>query len=206
MRKLLTLYARATPGEYNIGELLREYPELLRRLGVDGIDLEGDDAELALQLASAIGRYKKLTISARADGNSSRAQHAALSMAKAACHEKERVVVDTPLLLGDLLADRSKKFIRFELNTTRIDISRLLLLRSRVVLRTFPETVSSLDHRGLHLAWRDGRGGLNIRHQVVDRGDAVLQVDLRASSSRAMKKNDIGPVLLAEVLTSLGFV
>lgn len=57
-RELLTLYARAGHGEHNIGAFFRDHPELAAGLGV--LDLDRDDADLALQLAPTIGKYKNL--------------------------------------------------------------------------------------------------------------------------------------------------
>lgn len=201
-RELLTLYARAGRGEYNIGAFLRERPRLAGRLGL--LDLDRDDADLALQLAPALGQYKRRLADEQAGERRARAERAARALAASARHRLERADLDPANLLGDLLADSSKKFIGFELTGVRVLILRSLLLRARVPLRGFPDVAACIDERGLHLLWRGGRGGLNLRPQAEERGAAVLLVDLRPARTPRMGRP--GPVLLAEVLASLGFV
>ncbi len=201
-RELLTLYARAGRGEYNIGAFLREHPELAARLG--GLDLERDDADLALQLAPAIGQYKRHVAHDQAGERGARAERAARALAGSARHRLERVELDPAILLGDLLADGSKKYIGFELTGVRVVVARQLLLRARMALRPFPDVTATIDEKGLRLGWRGGRGGLHFRPQLEERGAAVLLVDLRVPVQRRSPARS-GPVLLAEVLANLGF-
>lgn len=203
-RELLTLYARAGHGEHNIGAFLRERPDLVARLGL--VDLDCDDADLALQLAPTIGRYKRRVAHEHAGERAARAERAARELAASARHRLERVELAPEILLCDLLADGTKKYVGFELTGVRVVVPRQLLLRARAALRAFPNVAACIDEQGLHLTWRDGRGGLNLRPQLEERGSAILLVDLRARARRSWQAGHPGPVLLAEVLANLGFV
>lgn len=197
------MYARAGRAEYNISAFLRERPELVARLGE--LELDRDDADLALQLAPAIGKYKRRVAREQAGGREARAKGAARALAASARHWLERVELEPAILLGDLLADGSKQYIAFELTGTRVVMLRQLLLRARVALRGFADVAAHIDEQGLHLSWRGGRGALNLRPQLDERGAAVLVVDLRPAR-RPARADRSGPVLLAEVLASLGLV
>ena len=202
-RELLGLYARARHGEHNIGAFLRERPELVARLGL--VDLDRDDANLALQIAPAIGRYKRRLALDQAGERGARAEKAARALVASARRRLDRVELDPAILLGDLLVDAEKKHIGFELPGVRVVMARQLLLRSRAALRPFPDVAACIDQTGLHLTWRTGRGGLNLRPQLEERGAPILLVDLRAPTGRTSEVRRPGPVLLAEVLASLGF-
>ncbi|MBX3203584.1 MAG: hypothetical protein KF764_00885 [Labilithrix sp.] len=196
------MYSRADRGEHNIGAFLRERPELVARLGL--LDLDRDDADLALQLAPAIGQYKRRVARDQAGERGARAELAARALAASARRRLERVELDPALLLGDLLADGSRKFIGFELTGVRLVMLRHMLIRARGALRGFPDVAAHVNEQGLHLTWRGGRGGLNLRPQAEERGAAVLHVDLRPAR-RSPRADRSGPVLLAEVLANLGF-
>jgi hypothetical protein len=201
-RELFTLYRRAGPGEYNIGAFLRDRPELAARLG--DLDLERDDSDLALQLAPLIGRYKKRVVSSRASDRAERAERAVRDLAASARHRCEQVELDPAILLGDLLADPAKKFVGFELCGVRVIVARHVLLRARIALRGFPDVAVTVDEKGLYLTWRGGRGGLNLRPHLEERGATVLLVDLRRPARRTSHAGPPGPVLLAEVLERIG--
>lgn len=202
-RELLTLYARAGRGEHNIGAFFRDHPELAAGLGVR--DLERDDADLALRLAPTIGKYKRRLALEQAGERVARAERAARELASSARHRLDGVELEPAILLGELLADSSKKYIVFELTGRRVSLPRHLLLRTRVALRPFLDVTAHIEEQGLHLAWRHGRGGLNLRPQLEERGAAVLVVDLRTPARRTSPVERAGPVLLVEVLASLGF-
>lgn len=176
-RELLRLYSKANRGEHNIGAFLRERDELVARLGP--LDLERDDADLALQLAPTIGLYKRRVAREHAGERETRAEGAARTLTASARHRLERVELDPDVLLGDLLADSSKKYVAFELTGVRVVMPRLLLLRARAALRGFPDVTACIDERGLRLSWRGGLGGLNFRPHPGERGAPVLLVDLR---------------------------
>lgn len=201
-RELLALYARAGHGERNLGALFQRRPELAARLGVS-VDLSQDDAELALALAPAIGKYKKYAAKVNAAERLTRAERAAALLAASARHESERVVLDADVLLGELLAG-THSFVCLELETVRIAVRRHVLVKARGALRTFLDLTAFVDERGLHLAWRGGGGGLNLRPQSEEREASVLHVDLRRARRVGMLSSR--PVLLSDVLAELGLM
>ena len=200
-RELLALYARAGRDEYNIGAFLRERPELVAHLGVP-LDLERDDADLALQLAPAVGRYKRRAAHLRTGEQEQRTAAAVRQMIASARRRADGIELDADVLLGDLLADNRKKYICFELPSARVPIFRRDLAKARGALRMFIDVAASVDDRGLHLRWRAGRGGLNFRPQVEEREAEVLHVDLRPAPP--VRRTLPRPVRLADVLAELG--
>lgn len=200
-RELLRLYSLARSGEDNLGHFLRERPELVHHLGA-ALDLHRDDAEIALQLAPAVGRYKRRAGRAQAEERAERAARAVQQLVATARHRHELVELDADLLLADVLADASRKYISFEMPGARIPVYRHALAKARVPLRGFIDLAGYVDERGLHLRWRGGRGGLDFRPQAEQRDAEVLHVDLRpAPPVRRMLPR---PVLLADVLADLG--
>lgn len=200
-RELLRLYGLASRGEYNLGGFLRERPEVVATLGVP-VDLERDDAELALQLAPGIGRYKRRSVQQQEVERGERAEEGARRLVLSARHRWQRVELDPDALFGDVLADARKKYVTFELDAARVSLPRPLLLKARVALRGFIDVDANVDEGGLHLTWRGGKGGLNLKPQVEERGAGVILVDLRRRvPSRPTVRQ---PVLLADVLAELG--
>lgn len=178
IKELVALYSRAQHSEHNIGEFFGRHPALRDRFGVP--DVTGDDAELALQLAVAIGRYKKATVKAQQEARAERAVRAVRRLIGAARRCGERVDLDIDVLLGDVLIDTSKEYICFELDESNVDVPRHSLARARGPTRSFDDVIAYVDRSGLHLRWRAGRGGLNFQPQRRERGAQVLVVDLRA--------------------------
>lgn len=196
------MYSLASPGEYNLAQYFREHPDLAARVGV-AVDTERDDAELALEIAPAIGRFKRTTARLRAGDRAERAGNAARRLSATAGHQYDRVELDADILLGDLLADPEKNYVAFDLESVRVAVHRHALARARSGLRNFLDLAAYVDERGLHFAWRAGRGGLNLRPQVQERAAEVLVVDLRREL-RSRRVYRPAPVLLADVLADLG--
>ena len=201
-RELLRLYSLAARGEYNLRQFLDERPDIIAQLGID-LDRSYDDAELALQIAPAVGRHKRWAARVKAGEHAERSAAAVRQLIATSRRAWDRVEVDADLLLGDLLADRSQ-YISFDLGEARVPILRATLVSARAPLRNFIDVAAYLDERGLHIRWRGGRGGFNFRPRVEERGAAVLDVDLRPAPPR--RRQLAGPVLLADVLADLGFI
>lgn len=191
-RELVALYRRAGRGEHNLAAFFREHPALAEHLGV--VDLEHDDVEVALRLAPVLGRYQQTIAHGQASERSQRAAEAARALSVSARHRGGRIDLDGALLLGDLLADGTTKFISFDLPTGRVSIARAILLRARGALRDVSGITAAVDERGLHLGWRHGRGGLNFLPHLPEHETASLVVDLRAgrrSASTPMPPGDV---------------
>ncbi len=187
-RELLGLYSLASRGEDNLAQFLANEPELVAQLGLP-VDATGDDAELALQLAPAVGRYKRRTARLRAGEHAQRAADAALRLVSTSRRRAGRIEVDAEILLGDLLADGEKKYVAFELPAARVLLPRGTLLKARAPLRNFIDLAAYVDEHGLHFRWHAGRGGLNFRPRNEKRSAEVLYVDMRPAAP-------VRPVLL----------
>jgi hypothetical protein len=93
--------------------------------------------------------------------------------------QQDRVLLSADEVLGrDLLADRIRKYIRFEAEDLgSVVIPRDKLSATRRALR-FSNVSCWLDETGLHFGWRGGKGGLLLRSRPIpdDALDAVLPV------------------------------
>lgn len=203
-KELLRLYALAAPGENNLARFLADHPDVLSDLGVL-VDLERDDAALGLELAPVIGRLRHRVASVQAAERAQRAEAAARRLSATSVHRDDRVELDTDVLLGDLHADAGKKYIGLHLDGARVLILRSTLSRARACLRIHLDLAGYADPAGLHLAWRAGRGGLNLRPQVEERGAGVLLVDLRRPRLHvARDPAQQAPAILGHILGELG--
>lgn len=194
---LVGLYSRAQVGEYNLSAFLRENPGVQARSGVR--DINRDDAELAIQLGEFVGRHKYAERQLRRERLDERVDRAVRRLVTTARYEDVQVRLEADVLLGDLLAT-GRKYICFDLQQARVVLPRQALLRARKALRPFPDVVAYVDERGLHLRWREGRGGLNFPPQRQEQESTTL-VDLRP---HALPKTE--PVRLAEILADLALL
>lgn len=201
--EMLRLYSLAAHGEYNLARFFDEHPDLVAHLDVS-IDLARDDVEIALQLAPVIGRHKKRALRLRAGEQAERTATAVRQLVATSHRHGDGIELDADVLLGALLADSSKKYISFELPGARVPVLRAALAKARVPLRTFIDVTAYVDGQGLHLRWRGGRGGLNLRARVEERGAEVLHVDLRPAPP--VRRTLPHPVHLADVLAELGLI
>lgn len=197
------MYSLARHSEYNLGAHLHGHPELLAELGM-AIDLSKDDAELGLALAPAMGRYKRACFQVALVERDRRAEQAAARLIAASRTDGDRVVLDAGLLLGPVSAG-PHDYLAFDLDAVRVAVPRRPMARGRVVLRGFLDLAAFVDASGLHLRWRAGRGGLNIRPQLPRRDDHLLLVDLRRRAPQRAPA-PAAPVLLADVLADLGLM
>lgn len=204
LKELVRLYGLARHGEYNLAAHLSAHPELLARLGI-AVDLTKDDAELGLALAPAMGKYKGACSRAALIERDRRAEHGAARLVASSRPDGDRVVVDAGLLLG-AVSGGSHDYFAFELEAVRVAVPRRPVARGRVVLRGFLDLAAYVDATGLHLRWRAGRGGLNIRPQLPRRDERILLVDLRRHAAPQRAPRPAAPVLLADVLADLGLM
>lgn len=203
-KELLRLYALAAPGEYNITRFLDDHPEVREELGVS-LDPERDDAGLSLELAPVIGHLRRRGASVQAAERAQRAEAAARRLSATSVHREGRVEFDADVVLRDLLADSGKKYIGLQLDGARVLILRSTLTRARACLRIHLDVAGYADAAGLHLVWRAGRGGLNLRPQVEERGAGVLLVDLRRPRLHVVRERaQQPPAILGAILGELG--
>ena len=184
---LAKVVAAAEPGTRNIGHYLAARAMVLApELAVPVATLEAaayvDDAELAPHLEAMLRQREEISRRARTNTTAERASTAATRISRSATWEKDLVRIDPALLLGDLLADTSNKYVAFSFDEHDITIDRAKLGDvSRIISsKTYPDRSAYLDASGLHLRWKSGRGGLNLVTQIpgVLERDRVLHVVL----------------------------
>ena len=109
-----------------------------------------------------------------------RAQVAAAVLNDTAIWADGTVLLDQRVLLGDVLAHPTAKWIGFEVNELAIVISMQKLRAGRAALRPFLDLAAFLDQHGLHFRWRGGRGGLDLFSHKANRyeRDRVFKVPL----------------------------
>jgi hypothetical protein len=174
------------PGAHDLGRYLAEHAERLApRLKVEVEELR---AIAVLPDQEAAPRVKELLMRrdhARAQHHEAALQEAvagaAQRLASTAVWKGPAAVLDVRLLLGELLADPSRKYIGFEGGPFDVHLLRSKLVEvARVLPLQYSDLIGWVDPSGLHFRWHGGRGGLNLFPQVVSPVDAayVLTVNI----------------------------
>jgi len=118
--------------------------------------------------------------------------------------------LDVDLLLGELLADRTKKWIAFTTAEAEATIIPRRLVAATVPLqRIHLDLACWVDPQGLHFRWRGGRGGYTWRpHQVnPSLADQVLIVPLAPRVVvRVPEQHRGGTWLVGHLLEELGYL
>ena len=213
---LQKLVAAAEPGTNNIGQYLAARASVLApELAVPVATLEAaayvTDEEIAPQLEALLRQRVEQSRSFRQVSAVERASTAASRIARSAVWEKSLVRIDPTLLLGDLLADTSNKYVAFSFDEHDITIDRAKLVDvSRVLTsKTYPDRSAYLDASGLHLRWKSGRGGLNLVTQIpgVLERDRVLHVVLeRPAVAMPIVPVRRGGAWLGDILGEMGLL
>jgi len=110
---------------------------------------------------------------------------AAQQLADSACWHGDTVTLDPRVLLGDLLCHPAD-YIGFAGPTYEPSFFEKAKLRQvKRALRPFGKLSTFLDWTGLHLRWRDGKGGLDLLPQRVSANEqrSALLIRLDRSSS-----------------------
>lgn len=129
-----------------------------------------------------------------------RAELAATELGETAVRGEEGIELDISLLFGPLLYDGGHRAVVFAAEDMRFAVERETLIRARRNLRGIRAVRAFVDPRGLHLRWRNGAGGLNLRAELVRlERDSLLVVSLRARQPTL-------PVLLRQVLEELALL
>lgn len=129
-----------------------------------------------------------------------RAELAATELGETAVRGDDGIELDVALLFGPLLYDGGHRAVVFAAEDMRFVVERETLLRARRCLRGVRPVRAFVDPRGLHLRWRDGAGGLNLRAELVRlERESLLVVSLRA-------RQPTRPVLLRHVLEELALL
>jgi hypothetical protein len=113
------------------------------------------------------------------------------------------------LLVGELLADRSRKWVSFTTHEgAATTIPRYLIASAIPLRRIHIDLASFVDDKGLHFRWKGGRGGYSWRtHQVDSRfNDLVLTVPLAPRVVVQVPERRRGGAWLGHILRELGYV
>lgn len=171
---------------HNIGLHLRAHAAVLGpALALDEHVLQGmsdqPDHLLAPKIEVALRRLKDRLAAQEAEVDEARARAAARELAARARWNSGGTELDPAVLLGDLLVDRSVKYVGFDFADMVVAVERKKLVATVRVISSKPDLIAFVDTNGLHVRWNHGRGGLNWHPQQVLPGehDRVLHVPLR---------------------------
>lgn len=179
-----------------LAPILRSSPETLR--AAQRLTDERVVPELRKRVASVLGDHQL----ERATQVSERSSRAACQLGQTARWTELGAVLDTDLLLRDVIADRQKKYIAFRREEQPdVVVRRETLARVTPLRRNVLDLVGFVGEEGLHFRWKGGRAGYNWRSQVVPPAERsrVLEVTLRRESDLRPS-----PVRLGDVLHDIG--
>jgi len=168
------------PNERNIGEYVANNAnELADTFGIEPIRLRRlahlPDPLLAPSVRALFDQLRGV----QRLRESERAELAARELARRATWlDDDRCVLDVDLILGDLLADRSKKFLRFVDESFDVAVQRSTISQCRFLHRTFMDLVAFVTDKGISFRWKAARGRLNFFPQEVDLPERSLVVAL----------------------------
>jgi hypothetical protein len=171
VRELALLVRTPESGTSNLGEFVANHADALAQA------LDADPHKLALSRALEdeeflphITRLLEQARSRRArddlDRRRERSIGAAVRLGQTARWTELGVELDVDLLLGDVLADRTRRWVSFEGEGLSVSIPRHLIAATASVARQHLDLAAYVDEHGLHFRWRAGRGRYNWRPHV----------------------------------------
>jgi DNA-binding IclR family transcriptional regulator len=199
------------PGTTNIGMHVKLRAEMIAPLlRVHPDDLRGlahrSDEEIAPRLRELV----KEAVLRQREGvrvhRHERAYQAASALGASVRHSACGAVLDADLLLGELLADLTRKYILFQGEGVYVVVERHTLAKAAWLRRLHLDVGARVHADGLHLRWRGGRGGLNLRSVPVPKSEAanVLVVSLPAATLPPTERPH--SAWLGEIIRGLGYV
>jgi hypothetical protein len=187
VRELALLVRAPEAGSYNLGEFVANHvDELAQGLDADPYKLALaralDDEELLPRIVQLLEHARRRRVRDDLDRRRERSIAAAVRLGQTARWTELGAELDVDLLLGEVLADRTRKWIAFEGTGLSVTIPRHLIAATRIVGRQHLDLGAYVDERGLHFRWRGGKGRYNWRSQTVRPGleAHVLTVPLAA--------------------------
>jgi hypothetical protein len=209
LRELARLVRLHEPGSSNLGSHLHQHADALApllRLTPAELRARANDVDEVL-VPGMVCTLRSVDGALRADRErrqSDMSLRAAHTIGATARWMDDRAVLDVDLLLTELLADRTLKYVSFvaEGDDSAVTVYRWMLVEVRPLRRIFIDLVSWVDAEGFHFRWKGGRGALNWKHQVVPAGaeSFVLTVPLRAR-----RVHQIRGAWLGDIIQELGF-
>jgi hypothetical protein len=214
LRELALLVRAPEPGSNNLGEYVADNAaELAQVLGIDPRWLEAaratDDEEVVSRIRQLLARARDHGVQQDLERRRQRSLEAAQRLGATATWAPDLgAELDVELLLGELLADRSKRWIAFTTaEAVATIIPRHLIAAAAPLRRLHLDLASWVDPQGLHFRWKGGRGGYNWRaHEVhLWLADQVLAVPLRSKTVIRVPERRRGGAWLRHILQELGF-
>ncbi len=209
VRELQQLLRVPEEGAANIGAFLFEQAEALApELGSSPEDLRASegmpDEVVAPRLRARLGRRREVDRERQALEDTELAMRAATVLGRTARWTEHGAVLDTDLLLGDVLVDREKKYVTFKGEDFTVAVERDTLARAAMVRRIYLDVAACVDADGLHVRWRGGRGGYNWKPRFVAPADRerVLTVALPPLVRAAVPRPG---AWLGDLLVELGY-
>jgi hypothetical protein len=212
VRELALLVRAPEPGSNNLGEFVATNSAgLAQELGVSASWLETerivDDAELAPRIRRLLERAKDMHVQQDLERRRDRSLAAAQTLGATARWTTVGAELDVDLLLGELLADRTKRWLGFvEPNGFTTVISRHLIAAAVPLRRQHLDLAASVSAVELAFAWRGGRGGYRWLPRTVDPqfADRGLIVPL-ASRRVQVPQRRRGGAWLGQILKEMGY-
>ncbi len=210
LRELQQLLRVPEEGARNLGAFLFDHAdELAPALGSTPEDLRAS-AEMPDEVVAArdrvrLSRRREIDRERKALEDSDVALRAATTLGATVRWTEHGAVLDTDLLLGDVLANRETKYLAFAGPDFTTAIERDTLARAAPIRRLCIDAAASVDAVGLHVRWRGGRGGYNWKPQFVAPTDRmrVLTIELLAPPTRAAVPRP--GAWLGDVLAQMGY-
>ena len=183
-------------------------------LGIDPRWLEAaratDDEEVVSRIRQLLARARDQHVQQDLERRRQRSLEAAERLGATAVWTPDLgAQLDVDLLLGELLADRTKKWVAFTTDqAVATIIPRHLLAATAPLRRIHVDLASYVNATQLSFRWRGGRGGYNWRsHQVhPSLADRVLTVPLRPKTVVAVPERRRGGAWIRTILAEMGYV
>jgi hypothetical protein len=187
VKELALLLRSPEPDSTNLGEYLAANAEALAPfLHATPANLRSTaalrDEDVAPGLRQRLAGISRSVEEERRARSRERAARAAVTLGRSARWTERGAVLDVELLLRDLLADRTRKYITFtRVGGAAVTVRRDTLARVASLRRLHIDLVAFVDADGLHFRWKGGRGGYNWKPQIIPaaHADRVLTVTLR---------------------------
>jgi hypothetical protein len=201
------------PGSTNLGGFLAENASgLAQELGVSPTELEAqsllDDEEVAPRIRQLLERAKDRHVQRDLERRRERSLAAAHRLGGTVRWTDFGAVLDVDILLGEVLADRGKKWLAFDSQIDlKVVIPRHLVTAVVPLRRSHIDLAAFATLRGLSFRWKAGRGGLNLWSREVDPrfADRVLIVPLAPPRMQVPERRR-GGAWLGSILREMGYV
>ena len=168
VRELAQLLRVPEAGSNNLGDFLANHAnELAQALDADPHQLALaralDDEELLPSIVQLLDHTRRRRVRDDLARRRERSIAAAIRLGRTARWTELGAELDVDLLLGEVLADRTRKWVSFEGEGLSVSIPRHLIAATALVARQHLDLAAYVDEQGLHVRWRAGKGRYNWR-------------------------------------------